>query len=108
MFLLNSRYPLFFLCFSTLLFPKLRSNFAEFLQYYSLFCLSLFNLFTCVRVSTANLLIFPGINSIDKLPQRLLAYLSNLYVESSLISFYDSVKIRARVTLCKIIKTKQP
>lgn len=51
-FLLNSRYPLFCDIYKTFLFPKLRKQFAEFLQKHSFKCLSIFYQSTSVGFST--------------------------------------------------------
>jgi hypothetical protein len=56
-FLINSRHPLFcaaplLLSREALLIPKLRSQFAEFLQHGSLYRLGLLNQFTCVGLGT--------------------------------------------------------
>jgi len=55
-FLVNSRYPLFCVTFfflkKALLIPKLRRQFAEFLQHDSLYAFVLLHKSTCVGLST--------------------------------------------------------
>lgn len=52
MFLLNSRHSLFYDTNMVLFFPKLQSQFAEFLQYHSFIHFSILYQLTCVSFST--------------------------------------------------------
>jgi hypothetical protein len=91
MFLLNSRYPLFIETCTVPFIPKLQGYFAEFLQHCCLLCLNLLNLFTCVRVSTAQPMLHNKHGRYHFFPDPILFYCIDLRIKNCFYKIYYTI-----------------